>query len=148
MPVNDVRRQPGEPPDTFSAGQAADPKSQPSFETAAARDGIADAVRVISAQYAAGIDLDTIGAHHEYVSAALAGDARTSYGQAYAAEYAETTRTLIADLRADAAAARTERPEAGTPHPTRPGWIADRSGVYVHERGELAPPRTADKEAC
>jgi Manganese containing catalase len=125
-----------------------DPPCAADTDTTAAADGFADAARVVARQYAAGLSLDTMAAYHDDLSTDLASDAQTSYGRAYAAEYATTARTLIADLRADVAAARTARPAPGTPHPDRDGWIADHTGVYVHERGELAGPQACDREAC
>jgi hypothetical protein len=107
-----------------------------------------DATRVVAVQYAAGVSLDAIDAHHHDVSAQLLSDARTAHGRAYAAEYASTTETLIADLRADAAAALGREPTAcalpdGAPHPdpvlAAKGWHVHRTpsgGVYARGQRE------------
>ena len=115
-----------EPVATMTVGPAPEP---------AARLGFTDASRTVAAQYAAGVGLDQIAAHHDDVSASLAADAQTPLGRSCAREYADTARSLIADLRADANAARTEPPAPGTPHPdarlAARGWQTDRSGIYV-----------------
>jgi hypothetical protein len=97
-----------------------------------------DAARIITAQYAAGTDLDQIRTRHDDVAATLAADARTTAGRAYARQYADTAATLIRDLREDAAVAAGKSAAActlpdGTPHPdpflAARGWQADR-GIY------------------
>jgi hypothetical protein len=104
-------------------------------DLAAAKAGFDDAARTVAAQYGAGVDLGQIAAHHDDVSASLVSDARTSVGRSFAREYADTARSLVADLRADAEAARTEPPAPGTPHPdprlAACGWQTDRSGIFV-----------------
>ena len=116
----------------------------------AARLAFRDASRIISAAYAGGADLDAIAAHHDDLAASLASDAQTGPGGAYAREYGDSGRTLIADLRQDAAVARGElRPASaqpdGTPHPdpvlAGRGWQVDR-GVYQRTGQVLA-----DREA-
>jgi hypothetical protein len=62
----------------------------------AARLAFDDATRTVTVQYAVGVDLDAIGAHHDDVSASLLTNAQAGYGRAYAAEYADTARTLVA----------------------------------------------------
>ena len=120
----------------------------------AARLGFTDASRIISAMYAGGTGLDAVAAHHDDVSASLAADARTPPGCAYAAEYGDTGRSLIADLRADEAVARGRSAAActqpdGTPHPdpflAGRGWEV-RGGLY-QRTGNVAAERTADREA-
>jgi hypothetical protein len=115
-----------------------------------ARDGFQDAARTVSAQYAAGVGLDVIAAHHDDVSARLLSDAQTPPGRAYAAEYADTARTLVADLRQDAAVADGRSASActkpqGTPHPdprlAARGWQVD-SGIYQRTGHAMA-----DREA-
>jgi hypothetical protein len=105
---------------------------------AAARSGFDDAARTVAAQYAAGLDLDAISAHHDDVSASLRSDAQTSFGRAYAREYSDVAASLVADLRQDQAVARGRSGAActqpqGTPHPdpvlAAKGWQVD-GGVY------------------
>lgn len=129
------------------------------------RLGYQDAARIITAQYAGGIDLDRIAAHHQDVAARLLNDAQTAAGRAYARQYDQTARSLVADLRTDAAharallAGRTVRlpngaltAEAaslpdGCPHPdprlAANGWHVQR-GVFTRRRAET----TAGREAC
>jgi hypothetical protein len=111
--------------------------------------GFQDASRIIAAQYAGGIDLDAIAAHHDNVNARLLNDAQTAVGRAYAREYDDTARALVADLRSDAEAARHEQPAAGTPHPSpelaAKGWQQCESGCGVWVRRE--PQQIADREA-
>jgi hypothetical protein len=129
------------------------------------RLGYQDAARIITAQYAGGIDLDRIAAYHQDVAARLLNDAQTVVGRAYAREYDDTARSLVADLRMDAAhatallAGQTVRlpngaltAEAaslpdGSPHPdprlAANGWHVER-GVFTRRRAEAA----ADREAC
>jgi hypothetical protein len=104
----------------------------------AARLAFDDASRILAAQYAAGLDLDAIAAHHDNVSADLLADAQTPFGRAYAREYSDTAAALVADLRQDEeiangrSAAACSLPQ-GTPHPdpvlAARGWQVDR-GVY------------------
>jgi hypothetical protein len=138
MTTTDHRRQPGEPLWRLNERQAADLRAKPGRDTTAACDGFADASRIVTAQYAAGLDLDTIAAHHDYVSATLVNDAQTGYGRAYVREYADTARSLIADLRQDQAVAQGRSGAActqpqGTPHPdtllAAKGWQVD-GGLY------------------
>jgi hypothetical protein len=124
----------------------------------AARIAFTDASRSIAAAYAAGASLDAIAARHDDLSVSLASDAQTGPGRAYAAEFADTGRALIADLRQDAAAARGELVPAasslpdGTPHPepflARRGWEVH-GGVYQRTAaGRTSPSVVADREAC
>jgi hypothetical protein len=120
----------------------------------AARLGFQDASRSIAAAYAAGADLGAIAAHHDDLSASLTSDAQTGPGRAYAREFASAGRSLLADLRQDAAVARGELVPAssqpkGTPHPdpvlAGRGWQVDR-GVY-QRTGKAAAARVTDREA-
>jgi hypothetical protein len=120
------------------------------FTDPAAKAAFADVTRIISAQYARGMDLGQIRAHHEDTAASLAADAQTTAGRMYAREYGDTARTLIADLREDAAVARGRSAAActlpdGTPHPdpvlAARGWQVDR-GLY-----QRTGTRSADREA-
>lgn len=82
-------------------GQAA--LARPADPAAAA--AFDDVSGIIEVQYAAGVSPEQIAAHHADVAAALLADARTPPGRAYARQYAETARSLIAGL------ARHPRPE-------------------------------------
>jgi hypothetical protein len=125
-----------------------------SAQAAAAKTGFDDAARIIAAQYAGGIDVDQIAAHHEDVAADLLSDAQTAFGRAYAREYADTAASLVADLRQDAAvergqsAAASSQPE-GTPHPdprlAARGWQVD-AGIY-QRTGRAVAEHQADREA-
>lgn len=81
-------------------------------------------------------------------SAPLLSEAQTEVGRAYAREYENTARALVADLRSDAEAARHEPEPAGTPHPdprlAARGWqrCENGCGIYVRRNAE------ADREAC
>jgi hypothetical protein len=134
------------PPDPeMPKGTTAMPTPDP-----AARLAFHDASRRITALYAAGADLEQIRGDHDDLAASLATDAQTGPGRAYAAEYAATGRSLIADLRQDAAVARRQSEAActkpdGTPHPDPTlagrGWQVQH-GVYVRREA------VADREAC
>lgn len=106
--------------------------------------GFSDAARQVAAMYAGGVSLDEIAARQHDTSASLLSDAQTAPGRAYADGFAWTSESLIADLRADEAAAALARPAPGTPHPDRPGWESCHNdcGVYVRS------PQAADREAC
>jgi hypothetical protein len=125
--------------------------AEPDPAAAAARAGFEDASRIVAAQYSAGVDISQIAAHHEDLSAHLLNDAQTPVGRAYGREYGDASRSLIADLRADAAAATRQLPGPGEPHPDRPGWegCKDGCGVYVYRRAERGADRLAeaDREA-
>jgi hypothetical protein len=107
-------------------------------EPAATTLAFRDASRRIAALYASGAGLDQISAAHDDLAASLAADAQTPPGRAYAAQFADTGRSLIADLRVDEAVARGRSQAActlpdGTPHPApvlaAKGWQADR-GIW------------------
>ncbi len=119
--------------------------TEPGPAAPAAKAGFEDASRIVAAQYSGGMDLDVIAAHHEDVSAHLIADAQTPVGRAYAREYGDTSRSLIADLRADAEAASRPLPGPGEPHPDRPGWqgCPDGCGVYVKARRQPELDREA-----
>jgi hypothetical protein len=134
--------------------QARHVESLTSRERAAAKAGFGDATRTVTAQYAAGLGLDAIAAHHDDVSASLLADAQTGYGRAYAREYGDTARTLVADLRQDQAVAQGRSAAActlpqGTPHPdpvlAARGWQVDR-GVY-QRTGQALRQAETDREA-
>jgi hypothetical protein len=120
-------------------------------DTTAARLGFQDAARLITAQYAGGIDLDKIAAHHDDISAHLLSDAQTAPGRAYAREFSDTSASLIADLRSDAAAARQEPEPAGTPHPdprlAGRGWQRCEGGCGIYVRRSAQASRDMDREA-
>lgn len=117
----------------------------------AASLGYEDAARLIAAEYAGGIDVEQIAAHHADVSARLFSDAQTQPGRDYARSYDDTARTLLADLQSDAAAARNEPEPGGTPHPdprlAARGWqrCADDCGVYVRRQAQAS--RDMEREA-
>jgi hypothetical protein len=113
--------------------------------------GFSDAARLVAAQYAAGTDLDQLAARHDDITASLLADAQTPDGRVYAREFSDTSASLIADLRADAAAARHQPEPGGTPHPdprlAARGWqrCADDCGVYVRRQAQAS--RDIEREA-
>jgi hypothetical protein len=120
----------------------------------AAKLAFQDAGRRIAALYASGADLEQISASHDDLAASLANDAQTGPGRAYAREFADTGRSLIADLRQDAAVARGELVPASsqpdrTPHPdpvlAARGWQVD-YGIY-QRTAKATTERRADREA-
>jgi hypothetical protein len=107
-----------------------------------------DACRTIAAQYAGGVTIDQLAAHHEDLSASLLSDAQTQPGRDYAAGYADTARTLLADLRADEEAARIPKAGPREPHPSRPGWQGCPNGCGVYVRAaEAGRAAETDREA-
>jgi predicted GIY-YIG superfamily endonuclease len=115
-----------------------------------------DASRRVTAMYAAGVGLERISQDHDDLAASLVTDAQTPPGRAYAREYADTGRTLIADLREDAAVARGQSAAActlpdGTPHPdpvlAARGWQVGH-GIYQRTGSAAAArAREPDREA-
>ena len=115
-----------------------------------------DAARLTAAAYSGGLDLDSIQARQEDLTARLASDAQTEHGRQYAREYGQAARSLISDLRADADAAAGRTPEgkapmaaslpAGTPHAdpalAAKGWHSN-GRVYVRSE----PQQELDREA-
>jgi predicted GIY-YIG superfamily endonuclease len=115
-------------------------------ERTAAGQGNADATRLIAAAYASGMPLDQIQAHMDDNTARMLCDAQTAAGRAFAAEYGDTARTLLGELRADQP--REGQPAAatlptGTPHPdpamAAKGWIAH-GGIYRQADTARADP--------
>jgi hypothetical protein len=113
-----------------------------------ARAGAETAQQIISAQAAAGMSTGRMARHHHDTAAWLFSEATTPEAERFAAGYASTADTLVAELR------EAERPapdrSPGAPHPdpflAARGWQACQHGDGVYVRRPAAA-RDLDKEA-
>jgi plasmid maintenance system antidote protein VapI len=127
--------------------QRAGPAS--ALEARAARSGAEAAQQVIAAQASAGVSTDRMASHHDDMAAWLWSEATTPEAERFAAAYAETADTLVAELREAGQPAPDRSP--GAPHPDpvlgRRGWQACPHGDGVYVRRQAAAEAAADREA-
>jgi hypothetical protein len=114
-----------------------------------ARSGAETAQQIITAQASAGMSTDRMARHHDDTAAWLWSDARTPDAERFAAGYASTADSLVAELREE------ERPEPdrspGAPHPdpvlAGKGWQACERGDGVYVRRQAVAQADMEREA-
>jgi hypothetical protein len=114
-----------------------------------ARSGAETAQQIIAAQASAGMSTERMARHHDDTASWLFSDARTPEAERFAAGYASTADSLVAELR------EAERPEPdrtpGAPHPdpvlAGKGWQACERGDGVYVRRQAEAQADMEREA-
>jgi hypothetical protein len=134
---------------TTAPDQGIEASALPPASADPARAGAETAQQIISAQAAAGMSADRMARHHDDTAAWLWSEAKTPEAERFAAAYASTADTLVAELREAEQPALDRSP--GAPHPdpvlAARGWQACPHGDGVYIRHQAAAEAVADREA-